>query len=218
MTIGMPPTQVEAGAMQELAAEIVRCRAKGRAAKASVEKMVQDLEPVQRLAPVIGKTTAAVLVSKVGALARYESASSLVKALGLNLKERSSGKHQGQLKITKRGPGLCRFYLYLAALRLIMRDPVVKRWYERKVARQAGKTKNKAVVAVMRKLAAGLWHVARGEVFDSRKLFDAVKLGFEPSNEESSKASGGHKTVVGQVESVAGFKHAAQALLEAGLI
>ena len=59
-----------------------------------------------------------------------------------------------------------------------MRDPVVKAWYEHKVARQGGKYKNKAVVAVMRKLAAALWHVARGKVFDSKLLFDAAKLGF----------------------------------------
>jgi hypothetical protein len=216
-TIGMPPTQVETVAMQELAAEILRSRAKGREAKAAVEKMVQGLRPAQRMAPVIGKTTAAVLVSKVGDPTRYESAGSFVKALGLNLKERSSGKLQGQLKITKRGPGLCRFYLYLAAMRLIMWDPVVKLWYKRKVARQAGKMKNKAVVAVMRKLAAALWHVARGEVFDSTKLFDAVRLGYQPANAEPSKPPVDQKVAVGQVQSIADFNRAVEAVFEASL-
>lgn len=217
ITIGMPATQLEVAAMQELAAEILRCRAKGRAAKASVEKMAEGQEPVRRMGAVIGKTTAAVLVSKTGDPARYASASSFVKALGLNLKERSSGKHQGQLKITKRGPGQCRYYLYLAALRLIMWDPVVKAWYHRKVERQAGKCKNKAVVAVMRKLAAAMWHVARGETFDSRKLFDAVKLGFEPTNEELSRSPAARETA-GQAGSVAGFTHVVEALQNAGLI
>jgi hypothetical protein len=36
--------------------------------------------------------------------------------------------------------------------------------------------KNKAVIAVTRKLVKGLWHVARGEPFDSRLLFDVNKL------------------------------------------
>ena len=31
--------------------------------------------------------------------------------------------------------------------------------------------------ALMRKLAMALWHVARGEAFDSRKLFNAQALG-----------------------------------------
>ena len=79
-------------------------------------------------------------------------------------------------KITKRGPGVCRYYLYLAALRLIQDDPVVRAWYGKKVARDGGRMKNKAVIAVVRKLVKGLWHVARGEPFDSRLLFDTSKL------------------------------------------
>ena len=97
--------------------------------------------------------------------------------MGLNLKEVSSGKHKGELSITKRGPGLCRWYLYLAVLRWLRADPVVKRWYAEKVARDGG-GKKKALVALMRKLCRGLWHVAQGSRLDSRKLFDAKKLGF----------------------------------------
>jgi transposase len=95
--------------------------------------------------------------------------------LGLNLKEKSSGKHQGQLKITKRGPGLARKYLYLAALRLIQNDPIVQCWYQRKVQRDGGH-KGKAIVAIMRKLAKSLWHVARGRAFDSQALFNVRAL------------------------------------------
>ena len=118
----------------------------------------------------------AVVVSRAGDPREYASASSLVKSVGLNLKERSSGKYKGQLKITKRGPGVCRYYLYLAALRMIQDDPVVGAWYRKKVARDGGKVKNKAVIAVTRKLVEALWHVARGEPFDSRRLFDTSKL------------------------------------------
>ena len=61
-------------------------------------------------------------------------------------------------------------------LRLIQDDPVVRAWYGKKVARDGGKMKNKAVIAVVRKLVKGLWHVAQGEPFDSRLLFDTSKL------------------------------------------
>ena len=50
------------------------------------------------------------------------------KAMGLNLKERSSGKHQGRLKITKRGPSVVRRWMYFAAMRLTQ-DPHVKPWH-----------------------------------------------------------------------------------------
>jgi transposase len=95
--------------------------------------------------------------------------------LGLNLKERSSGKHQGRLMITKRGSGRARKYLYLAALRLVREDPVVKLWYAAKVRRDGGK-KMRALVAIMRKLALALWHVAQGKPFNSSRLFDAARL------------------------------------------
>ncbi len=99
---------------------------------------------------------------------KYATARSYQKALGLNLKEKSSGRHVGQLKITKRGSATARKYLYLAALRLIKSHPVVKTWYENKVNPKA---KNKTLIAVMRKLAKALWHVSRGERFDAHKLF-----------------------------------------------
>lgn len=40
-----------------------------------------------------------------------------------------------------------------------------------------GGVKMKALTAIMRKVAAGLWHVAQGKEFDARKLFDVKRLG-----------------------------------------
>ena len=61
-------------------------------------------------------------------------------------------------------------------LRWIQDDPIARAWYEQKVQRDGGKVKGKALVALMRKLLRGLWWVARGEAFDSRKLFDVWRL------------------------------------------
>ena len=210
---GVPVTDGERSAIQEVAAEIDRCRAKGRAAKTRVTVLAKGQVSTGRMGRVVGMTTSAVLVSGVGDPVRYSSASSFLKGLGLNLKEKSSGKHQGQLKISKRGPGDCRFYLYLAALRLKENDPVVGRWYERKVARDGGKVKNKAVVAVMRKLAKALWYVARGAEFDSRLLFDVRKLGFEsptPQLIAAARPSGRRGET--------GLKHVSEGLQKTGLI
>ena len=95
--------------------------------------------------------------------------------MGLNLKEISSGRRQGQLGITKRGPSQARQYLYLAVLRWIQKDPWAKAWYDRKVQRDGGQ-KLKALVALMRKLLIGLRWVALGEEFDSTRLFDTRRL------------------------------------------
>ncbi|MCK4604944.1 MAG: transposase, partial [Deltaproteobacteria bacterium] len=93
-----------------------------------------------------------------------------------NLKEHSSGKHKGKLKITKRGSGTVRMYLFMAVLRLIQKNFIVQAWYQNKVDRDGG-TKMKAVVAVMRKLARALWYVGQGKRFDAAKLFDVKRLG-----------------------------------------
>jgi hypothetical protein len=65
---------------------------------------------------------------------------------------------------------VARRYLYLATLRWIARDPQVAEWYRCKVQRDGG-FKGKAVIAHSAKLTKALWHVARGERFDTGKLF-----------------------------------------------
>jgi transposase len=154
-----------------LAADLLEARKQVRQIEREIEHHVDHTPALTGMAALIGKVSAAVLLATVGAPQDYPDAGSYTKATGLNLKERSSGKHHGQLKITKRGPSLARFYLYFAALRLIARDPLVKRWYERKTNRP-GALKNKTVIALMRKLVKALWYLARGSSFDAEKLFN----------------------------------------------
>ena len=78
--------------------------------------------------------TACVLWVALGAPKNYHCGEAYRKAMGLNLKERSSGKHKGKLKITKRGPAIARRWLYFAAMRL-SQEPDVRRWYEAKKAK-----------------------------------------------------------------------------------
>ena len=98
-----------------------------------------------------------------------------MKGYGLNLKEKSSGKQKGQLSITKRGPGRARQYLWLAVFRWLQKDAVARAWYAEKIKRDGGR-RSRAVIALMRKFAQALFHVARGVPLDSRKLFDVSRL------------------------------------------
>jgi transposase len=180
-TFGMGQIDEEVRLVQVIAGECQRQRRASKAARRRVEQLSAGAGSSQHMAPVVGKTTAAVLTASVGEATRYESAAAYEKSFGLNLKEKSSGKQHGALHITKRGPGTARQYLYLAALRLIMSDAVVRAWYAKKVARDGG-LKQKALVAVMRKLTRALWHVARGQTFDARKLFDVTRLNVQLAN------------------------------------
>jgi len=175
-TIGLPMTVVETEEIIFLARRTRQLQHERKEAKKRVEGLAGQNTSIVNMSKVTGMVTAAVLVKGGGDPTEYTSPTQWVKGLGLNLKEKSSGKHKGKLKITKRGSGQARRWLYFAVLRLIQKDGVVKAWYERKIVRDGG-VKMKALTAIMRKVAAGLWHVAQGKEFDTEKLFDVKRLG-----------------------------------------
>ncbi len=174
-TLGCPTIADETHELKALGQKLLELRTKLKAAEARLTKIAKDDKEVSRLADTIGLITAAVVTARMGYLTDYESVGAVFRGTGLNLKTRSSGKHKGKLKITKRGPSVVRRWLYLAVLRWIQKDPIAKAWYQRKLAQNGGQ-KVKAQVALMRKLLAGLYHVARGADFDSTKLFDVRRL------------------------------------------
>lgn len=166
-TIGQPCIDAERRYLQALATEMQHSRCQSQAAKQLLEASVVADAGLKEMAALIGKLTTAILIGLHLDPRNFSSAHSFLKALGLNLTEKSSGQYHGQLKISKRGSATARKYLYLAALRLIQKDLVIAQWYQ---AKADPKVKMKTVIACLRKLAKALWYVARGERFDARKL------------------------------------------------
>lgn len=126
----------------------------------------------------VGAPTLSIIWATVGDPRDYASSGSFLKALGLNLKERSSGRRRGELAITKRGSALARRWIFYWALRAIQREEL-RPWYEEftRVGRAtSGKQENrkmKGVVAMMRKLCRGLWHAMQhAEDFDYGKILE----------------------------------------------
>ena len=170
-TLGMPCCAHERADLQGLAAELLEASQARREGERAVDREVDEDPVLTRWSEVVGRTTAVVLRCALGVPKGYASARAYLKAAGLNLKERSSGKHQGRLRLTKRGPGVARQYLYFAVLRWLQRDAWASAWYEAKIARDGG-LKGKAITALMRKLLRALWACARsGEAFDTGRLF-----------------------------------------------
>ena len=168
-TCGAAQNRFDVKAAQECAGEALAALREIKAAKARLEELGEKHEAIRRMSRAVGMVTACVLWVTLGDPANYHCGEAYRKAMGLNLKERSSGKHRGQLKITKRGPGIVRRWLYLAALRMAQ-DAEVVGWYEAKKVKDKGRGKG-ALVAVMRKLALALHATGCGETFDPRRLF-----------------------------------------------
>ncbi len=176
-TLGVPMLEEQSSFLMSLAEQV-------DAATDAIEKLDHELAAVGkhdevfvRLAAWMGPYTAAVIVTKCD-LRRYTSARQLEKACGLNLREKSSGEDKGRLSITKRGPSLVRKVLFMFALRMIYRSHVVRAWYMRRRG-YTEQVKQRAVVAVMRKLVRAILPVASGAPFDEGKLFDLRRLDLE---------------------------------------
>ena len=169
-SVGVRQTAVDRRRIQECAQALLLAKHEVQKASKTLEKLAQGNAIIARQAAVVGWATACVLWVYLGNPANYHGAEAYRKAMGLNLKERSSGRYQGQLKITKRGPGAVRRWLYFAAMRLVQHSHVVE-WYEVKKGQRA-KGGKRALIAVMRKLTLGLYVVGVGEEpFDARRLF-----------------------------------------------
>lgn len=174
--VGQAMTPFERETLSEYATEAVRLHNRIKAIDKEIEAKANADQSATHLASTVGSVTAAVLVAYLGALDDYDCPAALEKACGLNLKIRQSGESKkGRIAISKRGHGIVRRYLFMSALRLIQHDPVIRAWYQRRLAYRNG-YRIAAVVAVMRKLVRALWHVARGAPFDANKLVDRRRL------------------------------------------
>jgi transposase len=185
-TKGIVPVADEAQLIRMMSSEILRLMAMRDGVDARIEKAGALVSPVQAMRPCLGAVTAAVVYAYLGAPNDYASAAALEKAAGLNLIERSSGgDDDGPRHLSKRGPGIVRKYLFLAAMRLIHTDPVAKAWYQNRKSFKADQ-KAKALIAVERKLCRALFHVAAGNPFDTSKLFDTRRLPLSAAKTEAA--------------------------------
>jgi transposase len=175
-SLGAPMLSLERARLQHLAQELHRSLKEFKHARQLVLELGAALPEVASLGAVVGMVTAAVLVTEVGSAKDFGCAHAYVKALGLNLREKSSGARTGRPSLTKRGSSRARMVLWMAVLRWVQTDATARAWYQRKVERDGGR-KKPALAALMRKLAKALYHVGRGEALDVRKLFDCDRLG-----------------------------------------
>ncbi len=135
----------------------------------------------------VGPGTLAVLLTTVGDLRKYPNSGALLKALGLNLKERSSGQRQGQLAITKRGSALARRWLFFWAMRAVQR-PSLQPWFARFQNSHHKHGSMIGLVSMMRKLVRSL----RRCVHDNTE-FTYEKV-IEPISEKRTQESGSAKS------------------------
>jgi transposase len=119
---------------------------------------VKGLQQVQEF----GLKTVAVLRAELGDVARFSRTDQAIAYGGLDVEIKESGLWKGKAKLSKRGSGLLRRVLYLAALRSIhTQGSAFGAYYHRLVER--GRKYGSALMAVMRKMLAVAVHLLKHE-------------------------------------------------------
>lgn len=120
--------------------------------------------------PEFGTQTVAVLLAELGEVARFQRLDQVVAYVGMDIEIKQSGKWRGQAKLSKRGSGLLRRLLYLAAMRCIwLPGSAFGAYYHRLIARGLGK--KTALMAVMRKMVGIAAYLLRtGEDYEPAKV------------------------------------------------
>jgi transposase len=175
-TAGVPLGRWDEQRLRCYAQEVAKGLQQQRQARRRLRQLAPSQPTIRAMGEVVGLVTACVLWVELGNPQDYHCGPAYRKAMGLNLKERSSGRWVGQLKLTKRGPAAVRRWLYMAALRWVRHEPV-RGWYLRQKAQRRGQAKP-ALIGVMRKLALALYRVGgRGEPFDRQQLYRSLTAG-----------------------------------------
>ena len=181
-TLGVPLGKSETVWLQEIASEIRAAMLEVDACRDRLSTVAGSHEGMRDYCDAVGPVTLCVIWATAGDPRGYASSGAFLKALGLNLKELSSGMRQGQLAITKRGPSLARKYIYFWAMRASQR-PELARWYhgfQRVGTSSKGSSehrKMKGLIALMRKLSRSLWYArAHDQTFDYAKVYPGRPL------------------------------------------
>ena len=174
-TVGVRQNSRDIKRIRQYAAMALAAYRETQQARRKLKALAKDNGVIQRQGKAVGVATACVLWVALGDPRDYHCGEAYRKAMGLNLKERSSGKHKGKLKITKRGPSSVRRWLYFAAMRM-SQEPEVRRWYEAKKAKDQDRGTG-ALIGITRKLALALYSVGvYGEPFEAWRLFPGRSL------------------------------------------
>jgi transposase len=107
----------------------------------------------------LGVVTVAGLIGEVGDFKKFDTHSEIMKLAGFDLFEVSSGQHQGQRHISKRGRALMRKLLFFAAINAVKTHGIMHARYHQML--DNGKPKVKALVAISRKLLRLIFALAR---------------------------------------------------------
>ena len=111
------------------------------------------------------------LISAIGDITRFANPRKLAAYFGLNPSVEQSGKYEGPTALKRHGRGAMRALLVQSAKKLLQVSNPLQKWGLAVAARRG---RNKAAVAVARKLCVAVWHVLQGHTIGARERMDTL--------------------------------------------
>jgi transposase len=114
------------------------------------------------------------LVAETGSFSDFTSWREVLKYIGLNLRERQSGRYRGKTKVSKKGRVLARHVLNQMVVPLVKRTRLLGPWYRHMidVEKKPGPV---AITAAARKLVKVLWGWSKSDQdFDEARVFSCA--------------------------------------------
>ena len=167
-------TPVQAMLLEQMHSGLVAARARRTRLRAHMAAEIVGDETLLRLARLcgVGAVTCFGLVAAVGDVSRFAQSKKLVAYLGLNPSVCQSGEWEGGGRLKRHGRGPIRALLVQSAKKLLGVENPLQKWGLAVAARRG---RNKAAVAVARKLAVAVWHVLMGHVIGALEPLERLR-------------------------------------------
>jgi len=153
---------------------------KKEAVEAELEAVMDTLQLGKVLQSMlgIGPIISSAFLGEIGDISRFSNWRQVRSLAGLNLVEKSSGKHKGKTKVSKRGRPYLRHMLYLAGENGCRSNPEMRKYYRYMRDRKDNPLNgHQAFVATGLKIMRILFHMAKtGESYDPSKALGTVRL------------------------------------------
>jgi transposase len=159
--------------LQQLHAGLVGARARRQQLRRYMAQEVLAEKELLRLTRLCGISLITLygLIAAIGDIKRFVSARKLSAYFGLNPSVEQSGNYEGSGALKRHGCGAIRALLVQSAKKLLQVDNPLQKW-GLTVAMRRGR--NKAAVAVARKLCVAVWHVMQGHVIGAIERLDTL--------------------------------------------
>src|ERR1700746_3510888 len=160
--------------LQQLHGSLVAARARRTMLRRHMAQEIVAEEALLRLTRLCGISLITLygVVAAVGDVRRFSHSKKLVAYFGLNPSVSQSGNFEGSGALKRHGRGALRALLIQSGKKLLEVNNPLQKWGLAVAARRG---RNKAAVAVARKLCVALWHVMMGHVIGTLERLDTLQ-------------------------------------------